>query len=160
MKRFLIISLLLLIAATACLAAEKKVEAPADCQQCGMNRTTFGQSRMVVTYMDGSSSGTCSINCVAVDMKKKPGKEVKSFQVGDYNSRELIDAKSAVWVIGGSKKGVMTPVAKWAFAEKSSAEKFVKKNGGRLATFDEVMQAAANEQGEKASGGGHGGHGM
>lgn len=159
MKRVLIVALLLIVA-TVCIAAEIKVEAPADCLQCGMNRTTFGHSRMVVTYMDGSTAGTCSINCVAVDMKKQSGKEVKSFQVGDFNTRRLIDAKTAVWVIGGSKKGVMTPVAKWAFADKGSAEKFVEKNGGKLATFAEVLQAAESEQVEKASGRGHGGHRM
>jgi nitrous oxide reductase accessory protein NosL len=159
MKRFLVIAALL-ISATVSTAAEKKVEAPADCQQCGMNRTTFGQSRMVVTYKDGSSTGTCSINCVAVDMKKQPGKEVNSFQVGDYNSKNLIDAKSAVWVIGGKKKGVMTQVAKWAFADKKAAEAFIKDNGGKLATFDEALKAAEGEQADKGPGKGHGSHKM
>jgi len=149
MTRLWISIMLLLALGTACLAADKKVEAPADCKHCGMNRTTFGHSRMVVTYKDGSSSGTCSINCVAVDMKKQSGKEVKSFQVGDYNSRKLIDAKSAAWVIGGKKKGVMTPVAKWAFADKKAAETFVQENGGRLATFDEVLATTEKELAER-----------
>ena len=131
MKSFWISIMLLLVSGTFCLAADSGVEAPAGCKQCGMNRTTFAHSRMVVTYKDGSSSGTCSINCVASDMKKQPGKEVKSFQVGDYNSRKLIDAKKATWVIGGKQKGVMTQVAKWAFADKKAAEVFVKENDGR-----------------------------
>lgn len=159
MTRFWISIMLLLALGTACPAADKIVEAPADCKQCGMNRTAFGYSRMVVTYKDGSSTGTCSINCVATDMKKQPGKEVKAFQVGDYVSKTLIDAKSATWVIGGKKKGVMTPVAKWAFADKKAAEAFVKENGGKLATFDEALAAAQKELTEKELKG-HSGHKM
>jgi len=155
MKRLWISIMLLLAFGTACLAAEKKVEAPADCKHCGMNRTTFGHSRMVITYKDGSSSGTCSINCVAIDMKKQSGKEVKSFQVGDYNSKKLINAKTALWVIGGKKQGVMTPVAKWAFADKKAADAFVKENGGKLATFDEVLAATEKELAEKDQHKGH-----
>src|SRR6185369_12324671 len=100
MAKFWISILLLLSLGTYCLAAEK-VEAPADCKQCGMDRTAFAQSRMVVTYTDGSNSGTCSLNCAVVDMKESKGKEAKSFQVADFNSKSLIDAKAATWVIGG-----------------------------------------------------------
>ena len=146
MKKFWTGIMLLLAFGTTCFAVDKKVEPPADCQLCGMNRTTFSHSRMIVTYKDGSSSGTCSINCVVADMKAQPGKEVKSFQVGDYNSKKLIDARKAVWVIGGRKKGVMTPVAKWAFADKKAADAFVKENGGRIATFEEALAAAKKEQ--------------
>ena len=160
MTRLWISIMLLFALATACLAADNKVETPADCKHCGMDRTKFAHSRMVVTYQDGSTAGTCSINCVAVDMKKQPGKAVKSFQVGDYNSKKLIDAKTAVWVIGGSKKGVMTPVPKWAFTDKKAAEAFIKDNGGRLATFDDALKAAADEQADKGSGKGHGSHKM
>lgn len=145
---------LLFSLSAACLAADSKVESPADCQKCGMNRTQFAQSRMIVTYSDGST-GTCSINCVVVDMKANKGKEVKSFQVADYDSKKLIDAKSATWVIGGKKKGVMTPVAKWAFADKSGAEKFIKGNGGKLATFDDVLKATEKELAEKDAHKGH-----
>ena len=159
MRKFWISIMLLLACGTTCLAADKKVETPADCQQCGMNRTSFNYSRMVVSYKDGSSTGTCSLNCVATDMKKQPGKEVKSFQVGDYNSKTLIDAKKATWVIGGKKKGVMTAVAKWAFADKKAAEAFVKENGGKLATFDEALTAAQKELAEQEPKG-HSGHKM
>jgi len=149
MTRLWISIMLLLAFGTVCLSAEKKVEAPADCKHCGMNRTTFGYSRMVVTYKDGGSIGTCSINCVVIDMKANKGKEVKSFQVGDYDSKKLINARTATWVIGGKKQGVMTPVAKWAFADKKAAEAFVKENGGKLATFDDVLKTSEKELAEK-----------
>ena len=143
MKKLWIIVTLLLSLAAICCAADTKVEAPAECKHCGMDRTKFAHSRMLLSYADGSA-GTCSINCVAVDMKETK-KEVKLFQVGDYNSKKLTDAKTATWVIGGSKKGVMTPVAKWAFAEKKDAEAFVKANGGKLATFDDALKASEKE---------------
>ena len=159
MKRIWIMFTMLFALTGVCLAAEKGVEGPSDCKKCGMNRTKFAQSRMVVTYSDGSS-GICSINCAVADMRERKGKETRSFQVGDYDSRKLIDAKVATWVIGGKKRGVMTPVAKWAFADKSRAEKFIKENGGRLATFDDVLKATEKELKEQEQHEGHSGHKM
>jgi nitrous oxide reductase accessory protein NosL len=125
-----------------------------------MDRTIFAHSRMVVTYSDGSSSGTCSINCIVTDMKASKDKKVKSFQVGDYTTKKMTDAKTATWVIGGKKKGVMTIVAKWAFADKKGAEAFIKENGGKMATFDEVLKATENELANNSQHKGHGEHKM
>jgi nitrous oxide reductase accessory protein NosL len=154
MKKLWIAVLLILSLGTVCLAADK-VEAPDACKKCGMDRTKFGHSRMIVTYTDGSSTGTCSINCVVTDMKSGSNKTVKSFQVADYNSRKLIDAKTATWVIGGSKKGVMTAVAKWAFVDKKRAEAFIKENGGKLATFDEALKESEKELAGSSQNKGH-----
>lgn len=148
MKKLWIAILLLVSCGTVCLAADK-VETPASCKHCGMDRTKFAHSRMVVTYGDGSSTGTCSINCVATDLKETK-KEVTSFQVADYNTKKLIDAKTAAWVIGGTKKGVMTKTAKWAFAEKADAAAFIKANGGKLAGFDETLKTAERDEAERA----------
>jgi len=147
MKKLFIALLFTLSLGTVCSAADK-IEAPDSCKQCGMDRTKFAHSRMVVTYTDGSSTGTCSINCVATDMKETK-KEVTSFQVADYNTKKLIDAKTALWVIGGTKKGVMTKTAKWAFAEKADAVAFIKANGGNLASFDETLKAAEKDEAER-----------
>jgi copper chaperone NosL len=151
MKKLWIAVLLVLSLGTVCLAAETKVEAPDACVHCGMDRTKFGHSRMIVTYTDGSSAGTCSLNCVVTDLSKNKSKTVKSYQVADYNTRKLIDAKTAAWVIGGNKRGVMTPVAKWAFADKKDAEAFIKADGGKPATFDEALKAAEKEQADRAA---------
>jgi copper chaperone NosL len=144
MKNIWIALLLCLSLGTVCLASDK-VEAPDACKQCGMDRTKFSHSRMVVTYADGSSSGTCSLNCLVTDLKMAKGKKVKLFQVADYNTRKLTNAKKATWVIGGSKKGVMTMIPKWAFANKKDAEVFIKENGGKQATFDEALEKAQKE---------------
>lgn len=144
MKKFWIALLFCMSMSMVCVAAEK-VEAPAECKLCGMDRTKFAHSRMVVTYTDGSSTGTCSLNCVVKDMMGAKGKKVASFRVADYNSKKLIDAKTATWVMGGDKRGVMTRVPKWAFAGESDAKLFVKAHGGKVATFDEVVKASQSE---------------
>lgn len=144
MKKLWIAVLMILAFGSVCLAADK-VEAPDACKCCGMNRTKFAHSRMMITYTDGSSAGVCSLNCVVTEMNAAKDKTVKSFQVADYNTKKLIDAKTAAWVIGGSKKGVMTSVAKWAFADKKYATAFIKQNGGKPATFDEALKAAQVE---------------
>jgi nitrous oxide reductase accessory protein NosL len=62
--------------------------------------------------------------------------------VGDYNTKKLVDAELAFWVIGGNKPGVMTKRAKWAFEKKADAETFIQKEGGSLASFDEAIKAS------------------
>jgi copper chaperone NosL len=119
------------------------VENPAECQVCGMDRNVFAASRVVVSYQDGSSAGTCSINCAREVVDRNPGKKIKAIRVSDYDTKKLIDAKKAVWVIGGKKAGVMSAVAKWAFTTKAGAEGFVRTNGGKIAGFDEAWKAAA-----------------
>lgn len=126
------------------IAEQPKIETPEDCAHCGMNRTQFSHSRMKVTYGDGTSAGTCSIHCLVTELAASSTKKPSSIQVGDYGvpGNPLIDARKAIWVIGGSVRGVMTPVAKWAFSTSAAAEAFVAKNGGKVATYDEAFKAA------------------
>ncbi|HZV82973.1 MAG TPA: nitrous oxide reductase accessory protein NosL [Geobacteraceae bacterium] len=165
MKKITLIFLSCLTLFTALPALAEKVEAPEECSSCGMNRTTFAQSRMVVTFSDNSSTGTCSVNCAVQIMQEQRGKMIKSIQVGDYDSKKLIDARKAFWVTGGSKRGVMSPTAKWAFAEKKGAEAFIRQHGGKQVTFDEVLKGTEKEleeadQPTKHDHKGHGDHGM
>jgi hypothetical protein len=113
-----------------------------ECFYCGMDRGKFAHSRMLITYEDGAEVGTCSIHCIAIDLAINIDKTPGGIMVGDYNTKKLIDAEKAVWVIGGNKMGVMTKRAKWAFEKKEDAEKFTKENGGKLSTFDDAMKAA------------------
>lgn len=122
-------------------------EIPA-CKYCGMNREMFAHSRMLIEYSDGTKEGVCSLHCAAVDLALNLDKAPKTIRVGDYGQKVLIDAETAAWVIGGSKPGVMTKNAKWAFANKADAEKFGMENGGRLATFDEALEAAYKDLAE------------
>lgn len=138
------ISLLALFMGFSAIALAQ-VEAPPVCPLCGMDRTEFAQSRMLVVYSDGNTAGTCSLNCAVIEMKQHPDKKVKVLMVGDYLTEKLLDARQATWVIGGKFPGVMTSVAKWAFDSHATAEQFVSKNGGTLATFDECLQLALHE---------------
>jgi len=142
--------MLLLFVCTAAGAAEQ-VENPKECGLCGMDRAAFARSRMVITYVDGATTGVCSLHCATEDMKRNKDKQVKSLQVADYPTRELIDARTASWVVGGKQPGGMNSPAKWAFARSEDAEKFVKENGGEINTFDQVMilakQGAAEDSG-------------
>lgn len=115
------------------------------CRHCGMDREKFNHSRMVIEYEDGSAVATCSLHCVAVELANTIDRIPVMVRVADYDSRELIDAEKAVWVIGGGKKGVMTSQAKWAFADRGAAERFVRANGGRIAGFDEAIKAAYDD---------------
>lgn len=136
---FVLITFLLAMVGTV--QAFEDVQKNPTCVHCGMDRATFAHSRMVVTYDDGTTVGTCSIHCLAIDLAINIDKAPSGLLVGDFNSKELIDAEKAFWVVGGNKPGVMSKQGKWAFAKKEDAEAFVKENNGILATFDEAMKA-------------------
>jgi copper chaperone NosL len=113
-----------------------------NCSYCGMDRKKFNFSRVVVSYDDGSSSGACSLRCAAVDIASRMDRVFLKIWVADYYSKKLIDAEKAAWVIHEDKPGVMTRRAKWAFKTTQDAGQYIKVNGGKIATFDEVMLAA------------------
>lgn len=117
-------------------------EGQASCSYCGMDRGKFAHSRMLIEYDDGTTLGTCSIHCLAVELANTINKSPAAIMVGDYGSSKLIDAETASWVIGGDKAGVMSSRAKWAFEKKSEAEAFIAANRGTLATFEEALKAA------------------
>jgi nitrous oxide reductase accessory protein NosL len=121
------------------------IQAHKNCKYCGMDREKFAHSRMLTEYSDGSSFGSCSIHCTAIDLAQTFDKQPKAIMVADYNQKNLIDAEKASWVIGGKKPGVMTKTAKWAFADKKDAEAFIKENGGKLATFEDAMKATYDD---------------
>ena len=123
-----------------------------------MDRTAHAQARALIVYEDGTSVGLCSVRCAAEALKAGAGRTVKSFLVADYATGGLIDAKSAVWVVGGDQRGVMTETAKWAFATEEGARQFVGGHGGKIAPFDQVMKMAEEEN--AGAGGMRGGHAM
>lgn len=145
MKRELltVILMTLLLSMTGyAMTNQDDVKQTPSCKYCGMDRAQFAHSRMVITYEDGTKMGTCSLHCLALDLAINIDKTPVTIEVGDYNSKELIDAEKAFWVIDGNKPGVMTKQAKWAFAKQEDAAKFIKDNGGSLTTFDAAMKAA------------------
>ena len=83
-----------------------------------------------------------NLNRAAVELALTIDKMPKAVLAGDYNTKALIDAEKATWVLGGSKMGVMTRNAKWAFTQKGGADAFIGQNGGRICSYDEAMKAA------------------
>ena len=112
------------------------------CSYCGMDRTKFAHSRMLVEYEDGGEVGTCSIHCMALEFANAIDRTPKQILVGDYTSQELIDVEKAIWVLGGDQQGVMTSRAKWAFFDRAAAETFIKNYGGEIVNFDQAMKAS------------------
>jgi copper chaperone NosL len=142
---FVILAAVLFCIAGTIVLAQDDIKDHRSCANCGMDRKAFGYSRMLIQYEDGSSLGTCSLHCAVVELDKNPGHKVKALLVADRDSRMLIDAEQANWVMGGGKRGVMTEKPKWAFQSKESADAFIKANGGKLVTWAEALAAAREE---------------
>ena len=125
--------------------AEDDIHNHRQCAECGMDRKAYGFSRMLLVYAGGKEVGVCSLHC-AVEVMAKPGDQpVQTLLVADRHTHELIPVESAIWVLGGKKRGVMTRRAKWAFQEKSAAESFIKEYGGELVTWAEALAAARTD---------------
>jgi copper chaperone NosL len=138
----LLITCLFILTLTATLFAHEDTRKHSTCKYCGMDREKFAHSRMLIEYDDGTQVGTCSLHCTAIDLSLNLDKTPRLLWVGDYSTKALINAEKAFWVIGGAKPGVMTKRAKWAFAQKEEAEKYLKENGGAIADFDGALKAA------------------
>jgi len=122
--------------------AQDDIKKHPSCKYCGMDREKFAFSRMLIEYDDGTTEGTCSLHCMAVELALKIDKTPKALLVGDLNTKTLIDAEKGFWVMGGKKMGIMTKRGKWAFTKKEDADKFKAENGGDSTTFDLAVKAA------------------
>jgi copper chaperone NosL len=146
MKRgrpFVLVMAFCLFTETIVLAqGQEDIQKHPSCKYCGMDREKFGHSRMLVEYEDGTSLGTCSLHCMAVELAIHIDKTPKTILVGDFHEKKLLDVEKASWVIGGNKMGVMTKRAKWAFGKKEDAEKFKAENGGDVASFEQAIKAS------------------
>lgn len=142
MKKTFALIIMLLLCPLYSAAEQPDQHQHASCNYCGMNRVKFAHSRMLIEYDDASVVATCSLHCTALEFALNIDKTEKSIRVGDYNSKQLIDARQAFWVIGGELSGVMTARAKWAFSDPAAAEEFINTNGGSLVGFDQALKAA------------------
>ena len=144
MKRLSILAIVILIciSVSAIVFAQQDVKKYPSCKYCGMDRDKFAHSRALIEYEDGMVVPLCSIHCAAVDLSINIDKTPKVIWVGDYGTKNLVDVEKAFWVIGGSKMGVMTKRAKWAFEKKEGAETFKRENGGDLANFEQAIKAS------------------
>ena len=96
----LALGLFLSVVPAALAAPPADVAQSPSCRYCGMDREKFSHSRMFITYEDGSTVATCSLHCAAVELANAIDKIPVTLRVADYDSKELIDAETAVWVTG------------------------------------------------------------
>src|SRR5450631_870676 len=151
MKHTVISMMMVLLLTSAFASAMDTVEGPKTCNKCGMNRTAFARSRMLIIYVDKTIVGVCSLHCAAAELQHNRIKQVGSLMVADYSTKELIDANKAIWVVGGKKEGVMTALAKWAFARQEEARRFVEENVGIVKSFEQAMKSATMEVMDQAA---------
>jgi nitrous oxide reductase accessory protein NosL len=139
---FGVIAMIFLTISVAVIAAENDIDGYRSCSQCGMDRKAYGYSRMMVTFENDTRVGVCSLHCAVIAMNDRKERAATSLWVADRNSRVLINPEEAFWVVGGSKKGVMTQNPKWAFATKEAAQSFVTSYGGTLTNWETALLAA------------------
>ena len=137
-----VIAICIVFAGLAFAQTKEDIQLYKECKCCGMDRGKFDFSRMLIEYDDGTKVAVCSIHCAAADLANNLDKSPRSVMVGDFNSKELIDAEKAFWVVGGKKPGVMSRTGKWAFEKKKNAEEFKSANDGKLVSFEEAMNMA------------------
>jgi len=125
--------------------ADTNIEAPGECSVCGMDRAVFAHSRTLIRSADGKTHGFCCIHCAAKKLLEDGDNGSSSLQIADYGTRELIEARSATWVVGGDIRGVMTSLPKWAFARDNDARLFLKEHGGTVTPFTDVLKLASAE---------------
>ncbi len=115
------------------------------CDFCGMDRKAYGFSRMLIRYQDGTEVGVCSLHCAVIELDANKDRAVNALLVADRNTRTMFDAEKAFWIIGGSKRGVMTQRPKWAFQSKAAAEAFIAEYGGKIVPWAEALAAARED---------------
>jgi copper chaperone NosL len=138
------IGLLLCLAGTAVFSGDD-IDTHRSCAFCGMDRKAYGFSRMLIQYADGMEAGVCSLHCAVIELDANKDRKVKALLVADREDRTLVPAETAFWVIGGSKRGVMTQRPKWAFSTPAAAENFIKTWGGTIITWNEALAAARED---------------
>ena len=111
-----------------------------------MNLKMYHQTSNRLTYSDGTKDQTCSIFCAAQFYEKRPT-EIERWEVVDYETKGWIDARKAVWLIGGDIPGVMTAISKLAFLKMDDAKKYQQKHGGTIGTFDDALNRTLSDMG-------------
>ncbi len=158
LKKLLVLFTLMLLSLSSLSAQENKMfqtvkpseatlvksdSSKAFCNVCGMHLTKFYKTSHVSTFKNGHKEQYCSIHCQA-HIDDEYSNKIEKVEVVDTKSLKLIDAKTATYVVGSSKKGTMSPVSKYAFEKKEDALLFQKNFGGKIHSFDETLKIAKN----------------
>ena len=117
------------------------------CPYCGMDRREYHHARHLVQYSDDLIDGVCSIHCLAISLAVNLDREPKAIYAADNASgadiKPMIDVDKAVYLIGGSQKGVMTLRGKFAYDSTSDAIHTAQsKFGGSSGDFAAALYAS------------------
>ena len=113
------------------------------CIVCGMKLPMFYKTNHAAK-LQGKERQYCSIHCLAEDKNIKK-REISDMRVVDVTTLKFIDAGHAFYVVGSKKKGTMSMVSKYAFANKEDAEKFSRQFGGKVVGFDSALKTAMRD---------------
>ena len=113
------------------------------CPVCGMNLPMFYKTNHTA-QVDTKTKQYCSIHCLVED-KEHNHQQLHNIKVVDSNSLAFIDVSHAYYVVGSSKKGTMSMVSKYAFANKKDAQKFAQEFGGTLMNFQQAYEEAKKD---------------
>lgn len=142
MAAFLRVIVLLTTAALLLASESPGLAAETTCAKCGMEVSAYAYSHAEIIKENGEPEKFCSVTCALQIARLNPMSRIR---VADYDTHELIDAEKAFWVVGGSKPGVMSREAKWAFGIKARAEVFIGAWGGALVDWKEVVRLTDTE---------------
>jgi len=112
------------------------------CVKCGMDLVRFYKTSHSSTHKDKEYQ-YCSIHCLEDHLGE--GITLKNPKVVDVTSLKLISVSDAYYVVGSTKRGTMSRVSKYAFADESMAKKFQAKFGGKIMRFNEAREKAQED---------------
>lgn len=111
------------------------------CPTCGMTLPMFYKTNHAAVHGDHTEQ-YCSLHCLA-ETNMKNNNSLKDIKVVDVTTLKFVDASSATYVVGSSKKGTMSMTSKYAFAKKEDAKAFADKFGGNVMSFEETYAVAS-----------------
>ncbi len=129
-------------------------EEPAMCSLCD-KEITDSNIKFTIMYADGKVMSYGCPGCGLTVIKQGKG-NVKSAKTTDFISRQMLDAKSAYYVLG-SDVGFCCDPAWLSFAKKDQAEKFTKGFGGKVMSYEEALAWLADLK-KQHHGSDHSGH--
>jgi nitrous oxide reductase accessory protein NosL len=112
------------------------------CPICGMKLRLFYKTSHALRTTDGRQRQYCSLRCLVKDLERLGAAGASAIRVVDAAAGELIDARSAHYVLGSDVPGTMSRRSKLAFADRAAATAFAATRGGRVVSFDRALAAA------------------
>ncbi len=154
-KRVIYLAVVLIPLLAGCKGKEREIPPPlpikgeTECRIDGMILLNYPGPKAQIHYRDGRVDFFCETK-EPFQIYIQPGRrsEIVAFYVQDAARIDWkdarggwIDAREAIYVVGSSRKGSMGPTyAPFRKDERDKAVAFMKRYGGRLMTFDELIK--------------------